>query len=134
MTHGWLTDRRCKQLAFAISFAVYASLGYWLQVRHGFIIGDALSRVQAAQSVLESRQPHLAAIGFIFTPLTAMVNLPGVLLGDLWPNLVAYGFVASLASAIFMAGSVVQIMTIGTDRGLPRTTCLSSRRCSLPIP
>ena len=124
MTRGWLTDRRCKQLAFAISFAVYASLGYWLQVRHGFIIGDALSRVQAAQSVLESRQPHLAAIGFIFTPLTAMVNLPGVLLGDLWPNLVAYGFVASLASAIFMAGSVVQIMTIGTDRGLPRTYVL----------
>ena len=56
--------------------SVYLAVGYWLQVRHGFIIGDALSRVFAAQSVLFSRDPHLAAIGFIFTPLTAMVQLP----------------------------------------------------------
>jgi hypothetical protein len=125
MTQGWLTDRRCKQLFFGVSFAVYVTVGYWLQMRHGFIIGDALSRVQSAQSVVESRQPHLAAIGFIFTPLTAIVNLPGVLLGDVWPDLVTYGFAASLASALFMAGSVVQIMTIGTDRGLPRTYVLT---------
>ena len=44
-------------------------------------MGDALSRVQAAESVLFSRDPHLAAIGFIFTPLTAMVQIPAILLG-----------------------------------------------------
>lgn len=50
-----------------IALAVYLAVGYWLHVRHGFILGDALSRVSAAQSVLFSRDPHLAAIGFIFT-------------------------------------------------------------------
>ncbi|MGV0741194.1 ABC transporter [Mycolicibacterium sp. XJ870] len=89
-------------------------------MRHGFIIGDALSRVQAAEAVIDSRQPHLAAIGFIFTPLTAMVDIPGIFFRELWPDLVTYGFVASIASALFMAGAVVQVLSIGTDRGLPR--------------
>ncbi len=118
-TRRW-TDRRCKQIAFAVSFAVYAAVGYWLQVRHEFMIGDALSRVQSAFTVLESRQPHLAAIGFIFTPLTALVNLPGVLLRDIWPELLSHGYFGSLASSCFMAGTAVQIMSVGTDRGLPR--------------
>ena len=60
--------------------SVYLAVGYWLQVGNGFILGDALSRVSAAQSALFSRDPHLAAIGFIFTPLTAMVQIPAVCL------------------------------------------------------
>ncbi len=71
---------------------VYLAVGYWLQVRNGFILGDALSRVSAAQSVLFSRDPHLAAIGFIFTPLTAMVQIPAVLLSPLWPDLTERAF------------------------------------------
>ena len=119
-----MTDRRCKQMAFTLTFALYVAVGYWLQVRHGYIIGDALSRVQAAQSVLYSRAPHLAAIGFIFTPLTAMVEIPAMLFSPLWPDLTARGFSGSIMSALFMAGAVVQIMSIGTDRGLPRSYTL----------
>lgn len=115
-----MTDRRCKQWAFAAAFAVYAAVGYWLQVRNGFIMGDALSRVQAAQSVLFSRDPHLAAIGFIFTPLGAMAQLPAVMLSPLWPDLTARGFAGSLLSAVFMAAAVVQVLSVGRDRGLPR--------------
>jgi hypothetical protein len=120
MTPRRLSDRRCKQVAFTVSCALYVTVGYWLQVRHGYIIGDALSRVQAVQSVLDSREPHLAAIGFIFTPLTAVLDLPGILLRDVWPGWVATGFIGSLASAPLMAGAVVQLMSVGTDRGLPR--------------
>lgn len=116
-----LPDRRCKQLVYALSLAAYASLGYWLQVRHGFILGDALSRVQASESVLYSRDPHLAAIGFIFTPLTAMLEIPSMLLMPFWPELTERGFAGSIMSAIFMAGAVLQIYTIGSDRGLPRS-------------
>ncbi|MCB1289408.1 MAG: ABC transporter, partial [Mycobacterium sp.] len=82
-----ISDRRLKILAFAVSFAVYTGLGYWLQVRHGFILGDSLSRVYAAQSVVYSRDPHLAAIGFIFTPLTAMVEIPFIALSPVFPPL-----------------------------------------------
>lgn len=115
-----LSDRGVKQLIYAVSFALYLGIGYWLQVRHGFILGDALSRVQAAESVLYSRDPHLAAIGFIFTPLTAMVEIPSMALMPFWPDLTARAFAGSIMSAIFMAGAVVQVYTIGADRGLPR--------------
>jgi len=115
-----LSERRLKTLFFAVSAAVYIAVGYWLQVRHGFILGDSLARVAASQSALFSREPHLAAIGFIFTPLTALVQLPLIALSPLWPALTERAFAASVMSAIFMAGAVVQILSMGIDRGLPR--------------
>jgi hypothetical protein len=118
-------DRKMKAAAFFASLAVYLGVGYWLQVQHGFIIGDALSRVSAAQSVLFSRDPHLAAIGFIFTPLMAMVQIPSVALSPLWPDMAERAFSGSIMSAVFMAGGVVQILAMGTDRGLPRAYSLT---------
>lgn len=115
-----LTDRQLKTLLFGAAFAVYVGVGYWLQVRNGFILGDSLARVAASQSVLFSREPHLAAIGFIFTPLTAMVQLPMIAASPLWPPLSEYAFSATVMSALFMAGAVVQILSMGIDRGLPR--------------
>ena len=115
-----LSDRLLKTSAFSLACAVYLGVGYWLQVRHGFILGDALSRVSAAQSVLFSRDPHLAAIGFIFTPLTAMVQIPIIALSPLFPDLAARAYSGTVMSAFFMAGAVVQILSMGTDRGLPR--------------
>jgi hypothetical protein len=103
-----------------VTFALYVAVGYWLQVQNAFILGDALSRVSAAQTVLFSRDPHLAAIGFIFTPLTAMLQIPAIALSPLWPDLAARAFAGSIVSAVFMAGCVVQIVGMGTDRGLPR--------------
>jgi hypothetical protein len=115
-----MSDRRMKVWAYFVAFALYIGVGYWLQVQHGFILGDALSRVSAAQSVLFSRDPHLAAIGFIFTPLTAMVQIPAIAISPWWPDLAERAFAGSLMSAVFMAGCVVQVMSIGTDRRLPR--------------
>ena len=114
------SPRRLKTLAFAVPFTVYVAVGYWLEVRNGFILGDALSRVSAAQSVLFSRDPHLAAIGFIFTPLTAMVQVPIIALSPLWPVLAERALSATVMSALFMAGAVVQVLSMGIDRGLPR--------------
>ncbi|WP_167105959.1 ABC transporter [Mycobacterium sp. DL592] len=120
-----LTDRRLKTMAWLASFVVYVLVGYWLQVDNGFILGDALSRVSAAQSVLFSRSPHLAAIGFIFTPLTAMVQIPVIAASPIFPDLAARAFAGSIMSAAFMAGAVVQILSMGTDRGLPRWYALT---------
>ncbi|WP_205390541.1 ABC transporter [Mycolicibacterium hippocampi] len=106
---------------YFVSFAMYAGVGYWLQVRHGFILGDALSRVSAAQSVLFSRDPHLAAIGFIFTPLSAMLQIPLLTLAPIWPEMAERAFSGTLMSAVFMAGAAVQILGMGLDRGLPRS-------------
>jgi hypothetical protein len=115
-----MTDRRCKQVAYAAAFVLYTAVGYWLQVRQGFILGDALARVEASESVIFSRDPHLAAIGFIFTPLTAMVQIPLILFAPLWPDMTARAFAGTVMSAVFMGGAVVQVFSIGADRGLPR--------------
>ncbi len=119
-----MTDRRLKAVLFASLATVYVAVGYWLQVRNGFILGDALSRTASAQSVLFSRQPHLAAIGFIFTPLTAMAQLPLVALSPWWSDLTSHAFAGSVISAVFMAGAAVQLMSMGTDRGSPRRSVL----------
>lgn len=115
-----LSDRALKIAALVVSFAVYLGFGYWVQVSHGLILGDSLSRVYAAQSVLFSRDPHLAAIGFIFTPLTAAIQVPIIALTPMFPALAERALSASIMSALFMAGAVVQIFSMGADRGLPR--------------
>lgn len=114
-------DRRLKAAVFVVCFALYVAAGYWLQVRNGYIMGDTLSRVVATQSVVFSRDPHLAAIGFIFTPVAAMVQIPAILFVPLWPDIAARAFSGTIMSAAFMAGGATQILGMGTDRGLPRT-------------
>ncbi|WP_109332920.1 ArnT family glycosyltransferase [Rhodococcus oxybenzonivorans] len=99
--------------------ALYLGVGLYLTVGQGFVLGDALSRVSAARSVWFSRDPHLAAIGFVFTPLTALVQLPTVLLSHWWPDLTSWAVTGVLMSAPFMSGAVVQIYKIGADRGCP---------------
>lgn len=119
MIAAW-TNRRLKTVVFVIALAVYLGVGYWLQVRNGFILGDSLSRVTAAQSVLFSRDPHLAAIGFIFTPLTALLQIPAIAFSPLWPEMAERAFSGTILSALSMAAAVVQILGMGIDRGLPR--------------
>ena len=120
-----ISDRRIKARLFGVFVALYLAVGYWLEVRHGFIMGDSLARVAASQSVLFSREPHLAAIGFIFTPLTAMVQIPVIAATPIWPALSERAFSATVMSACFMAGAVVQVFSVGADRGLPRRFTLA---------
>ncbi|BBY98646.1 ABC transporter [Mycolicibacterium fallax] len=115
-----LSDRRLAVLVYCLLFALYLGVGYWLQVCNGFILGDALSRVAAAESVLYSRSPHVAAVGFVFTPLTALIELPAMPFMQVLPELTGRALAGSIVSALFMAGAAVQILGIGTDRGLPR--------------
>ena len=56
MTAGW-SDHKLKITVFFASLVVYLAVGYWLQVRHGFIIGDALSRVSAPRRCCSAATP-----------------------------------------------------------------------------
>ena len=124
MVHRW-SDRKLKVTVFLTALVVYLAVGYWLQVQQGFILGDALSRVSAAQGALFSRDPHLAAIGFVFTPLTALLQLPAIAVSPLWPEMTERAFSGTIMSGAFMAAGVVQILGMGTDRGLPRLYTLT---------
>lgn len=111
--------RRLPLAIFFVCWAVYLGIGVFLAVDQQFFFGDALSRVQAAQSVLFSRDPHLSAIGFIFTPLTAIVQLPLIALSPVFPALTADALSAVIMSSAFMAGSVALLAGIARDRGVP---------------
>lgn len=100
--------------------AVYIALGVWLNAWVAFIFTDAMSRVAAVSAMLWSRDPHFAAIGFVFTPLTAAAQIPLGLLGNLFPELLRWNITASVMSAFFMAGAVMQIRGIALDRGCAR--------------
>lgn len=98
-------------------FGAYLAVGVWMNLGVGFIFTDSLSRVAAVSGVLLSRDPHLAAIGFVFTPLTALAQLPLGFFGHWWPELLRWNLTAVVMSAAFMAGAVVQIRGIVRDRG-----------------
>ncbi|MDH3016030.1 glycosyltransferase family 39 protein [Gordonia alkanivorans] len=103
---------------FLAAWLPYLIIGVYLATEVHWFFGDALSRVQSAQSVLFSRSPHLSAIGFVFTPLTAIVQLPLVALSPWWPEMTTQALSAVIMSSVFMAGSVVQVSGITRDRGL----------------
>ncbi len=118
----WLTRvfLRPTVAVFAASALLYLVIGYLLAVHAEFMLGDALSRVQSAQGVLFSRDPHLASIGFIFTPMTALVEIPLTAFNPWFPDLTRYAMAGVIMSSAFMAGAAVQIWGIGRDRGVPR--------------
>lgn len=118
MTGRWTMNRRRVIALFAVVWLIYLAVGIYLAADVRLYFGDSLSRVQAAQSVLFSRDPHLSAIGFIFTPLTAIVQLPMTVLTPLFPAITTSALSAAVMSSGFMAGSVIQLSGIARDRGL----------------
>jgi hypothetical protein len=102
------------------AFVVYLVAGAILAIGLNFVVGDAWSRVTNAYYVLFSRDPHLAAIGFVWNPLPSIMAIPLLPLKAIFPPLTTVGFVANLYSAIFMAGSVYLIWRIFVELGVVR--------------
>jgi hypothetical protein len=88
-------------------------------IRHA-VLADALSRVAGSYFALYSRDPHLAAIGFVRMPLPSLLMLPLLPFKGIFPALTQAGFAANIISALFMAGAVVQIHGILTDARVER--------------
>jgi hypothetical protein len=107
-------------LVFVAAFLVYIGVAAVLVFGHHSIVGDAWSRVANAYYVLYSRDPHLAAMGFVWNPLPSMAMLPLLPLKAIWPALVTEGFAANVVSALFMAGAVAQFRAFLADLRLPR--------------
>jgi hypothetical protein len=100
---------------FLVAAAVYFWVGYQTVVQDGVVVFDALDRLTRAYMVWHNQPPKLAAIGFVFPPLTTMVFLPFTIVKPLATSLVAL----PLTSAIF-GGSMV----VGMNRLFAR--------CSMP--
>ncbi len=103
---------------FVASFLGYLVAAAVLVLGFHSIVGDAWSRVGNADYMLFSRDPHLAAIGFVWGPLPSLLVLPLLVFWRIWPDLVAVGFAGSIVSAACMAATVWQIWEAATDWGV----------------
>lgn len=119
-----MTGTRVSRLIFTVSAVLYLCTGMLLTAGRGYLMGDALSRVSATQSALFSRDPHLSAIGFVFTPLTSLAQLPFVAFAPWTSAITRWGLSGVLMTALFMAGAVTMVWGIGVDRGAPRWLCV----------
>lgn len=98
------------RLVFTVAAACYLGVAWWFW--HGnLILVDSLSRVGNAYYILFSRDPHLAAVGFVWNPLPSLVLLPVLPLKALMPALTRDGLIGMLSSALFMAG----VAAVGND-------------------
>ncbi|MBI4213342.1 MAG: hypothetical protein HY534_03455 [Chloroflexi bacterium] len=82
--------------------AAFLGLAAVLVFRYQVYFGDALSRAYIAASIVLSEPPSLANLGFIWSPLPSIVQLPFVLI----PPLLEHGFAPNVPTALFAAGSL----------------------------
>ncbi|WP_344406082.1 hypothetical protein, partial [Dactylosporangium fulvum] len=94
------------RIVFFAALLCYLVVAWWFWHRQ-LIPGDSASRVANAYYVLFSRDPHLAAVGFVWNPLPSLLLLPVLPFKAVVPALTAGGLLAALSSALFMAGTVV---------------------------
>ena len=129
-TAGFAAGRRYTRISaatllFAGLLLVYLAVAAWLVFLHHSIMEDALSRVANAQYVLFSREPKLANIGFVWTPLPSLLVLPFLPLKALWPPLVEQGFLANILSAVAMAASARVLVGLLDDLWVPPRVALT---------
>ncbi len=101
--------KRRRALVFLIPFAAYLAVGILLDFVYKSFNGDAVARLANAFYILHSRDPHLAAIGFVWNPLPSLIELPLLAFSGFWHVLASRALAASICSAAEMAGAVYQL-------------------------
>jgi hypothetical protein len=107
---------------FVPTAGLYLVIGALLAFRYESFNGDAQARLANAYYMLYSRDPHLAAVGFVWNPLPSFSMVPLLLLARVWPALSVRAFASNIMSALFMAGAVVQFRATLADCRVRRTT------------
>lgn len=102
---------------FLAVFLAALAGGWWLVYVAEIWVGDALSRVNQAYSVVSSRDPHLGAIGFIWPPLPSMIEVPLVLAIG---RFAAPVFAGQIVSAFFSAMLAVTLNRTLEQTRVPR--------------
>ena len=108
-----------------LAFLAYLVLGSYLAIVLHAYHGDAYSRVANAYYVLFSRDPHLAAIGFVWAPLPSLFELVFMPIKLVWPAFAKFALAAVIMSATFMALAVREVDRMLADFRLRRATRLA---------
>ena len=89
-----------------LALVLYLGVGAWLSSQD-IIFPDSMSRVANGYYVVFSRDPHLAAIGFVWNPLPSLAAIPLLLLSPLIPVLASKAFAGVIVSAFCGALAMV---------------------------
>jgi hypothetical protein len=108
--------REEHSLVFLISFLFYVIIGWAAAYLVKTYNWDGVTRIAQAHGVVFSRDPHLAALGFVWPPLPALTDLPlVVLLKPLGLILLA----GPIMSSIYGAFAMAMLWVILKQLGLP---------------
>jgi hypothetical protein len=110
---------------YLLSFAAFLTVAVLLDFKYDSFPGDAVSRMANGFYVLYSRDPHLAAVGFVWTPLQSIADLVLLLGNHLWSDLSHRDMAGSLVSALAMAGATYQICCALREWGVGRISRLA---------
>jgi hypothetical protein len=105
---------------FLVMFALYFGAACYLALIGNVVYGDTMARAENAQRILLSRDPHLAAIGFVWNPLPVIALLPAIPLKFLSPELITRGLAGNFISAICMSAAILQVRGMFIELGLRR--------------
>lgn len=105
-------------LVFLIALACYIVVSVLLDLKYKTFLGDAFSRMANGSYILYSRDPHLAAVGFVWEPLTSLADMVFLLGNHLWPALSHNDMAGSLTSSFSMAGAVYQLLLTLKESGV----------------
>ncbi len=94
---------------FVGAAAVYLAVGLLLDLVFHVFPDDAVSRLANGFYVLYSRDPHAAAVGFVWNPLTSLADLVPLFFRPVWPALASHDVAATIVTALAMAGAVHQM-------------------------
>ena len=105
-------------VVIALCSGLYLLVAVLLDFKYKIFPNDAVSRMANGFYVLYSRDPHLAAIGFVWNPGQSMLDIVPLLFWHLWPDLASHDFAGSLASVFCMVGAVHQLRGALSEWGL----------------
>jgi hypothetical protein len=94
-----LPGLRAGAIIFFAAFVVYFVIGYWFTIEQHVVVFDAMDRLTRALLVWHNDPPKLAAIGFVFPPLTTAMFLPLAVLKPLATSLIALPLASSACAA-----------------------------------
>jgi hypothetical protein len=115
-----------------VALGVYVAVGYYLLYSVHYAIGDALVRAGDARAVLFSRDPHLAAWGFVWFPGPVVLELPFMLVAS---PLDHAAFAGPLTTAACGAATVLVLVRLFRRLGLsePVVGGLTLTYCLNPV-
>jgi hypothetical protein len=122
---GWPPAPGETAVVLWLALAAYLVAGAFFSLHEHLIARDAFARVAIAHRILFSRDPHLAAIGFVWSPMPVLALLPLVPVKWLLPAVTDYGFVADVVSAACMAATAREICAFLREMGVARAPRLA---------